>query len=101
MKISRSHTSAIGLVSELMRYLEKSGNVKKLSLGHITSKRGQASGVQKIKIRNDGTCIHLTVTENNSVQVVRIFGNNLDHITEIISSFAKEKKISLLSDPSM
>lgn len=89
--ISRSHTTAISLASELALMLDGSQVVTKIMLGIITARSGCKT--RKIIIANDGYNLRLTVQQPPSKQEIYVSAPDRELVIEKIVEWCKNKNL--------
>lgn len=70
------HTTLIEQAVPIVKHLDDSSLVTKISLGRITNlptKRG--SGIKRARLVDDTGCLLIEVTQNKSVQVLRVYAS--------------------------
>lgn len=95
MKLSGTHTSLIKLAEKLLRWLDRSHPELKVSPGIIISRRSSRSRNQKIKMIATETGLLITITDNSTIQELRIFSNDTEGIITTIESFGDKNKINI------
>lgn len=92
-KVTKSHSSVIGLASEVVNFLKKQSEIKKISLGVIkVFPGGRKSKDKVIKMSIEKSCVLLDATEASTHQTLRFyFENGLEEIEkkELLDRFEK------------
>lgn len=89
--ISRSHTTAITLASELALMLDASQVVTKIMLGIITARSGCKT--RKVIIANDQFNLRLTVQQPPSKQELYVSAPDRQVVIDTIAKWCDEKDI--------
>ena len=82
MKFSPSHSSYIEAAVPILKILKHDENVSKISLGVIKVKYPRAKTAGKSKIQILKSHLHIVVNSKSAVQHIRVYGKNLDVISE-------------------
>ena len=93
MKLSGTHSSLIDLATKLVKYLDKKVVDLKVSPGIIISKRSATARNQKVKITQSISGLDLTVTQNATIQKLRIFNSSPEPIVAHIKKFCQDNDI--------
>lgn len=90
-RISRSHTTAIDLASELALMLDKSGVVTKVMLGIITARSGCKT--RKVLIVQDQYNLRLSVMQPPAKQELYVSAPDRTKAVEAITKWCIQKQI--------
>lgn len=84
-KTTSSHTTAIPLVEDLLRALNKSAAAKKISLGHITS--GIKTGPQRLKaFYLSPKAMRLKVRGAKAIQELTVYTDDADALAALLTA---------------
>lgn len=97
MKLSGNHSSLIDTAQKLLRFLDLRTDNLKASPGIIISKRSAGARNHKIKIKTVQSGLDLTVTQNATIQKLRIFTNQPELLITYITDFADSENIQISS----
>ena len=90
-RISRSHTTAIALASDVALMLDKSGVVTKVALGIIIARAGTKT--RKITILRDQFNIKLTVQQPPTKQELYVSSPDREKTISVIEAWCKTNAI--------
>lgn len=89
MKLSGTHSSLINLSKDLLYFLDGKVFDLKVSPGIIISKRSATARNQKIKVLESISGLDTTVTQNSTVQKLRVYTSDQALLISYIKDFCQ------------
>ena len=97
MKISGKHSSLIDLSQELIQYLDRFLPELKISPGIIISKRSATARNHKIKLNSRNFGFEASVTQNATIQKLRIYSKQQLLIQSLVQDFCNDNNVQFIS----
>lgn len=89
-KITGSHTTVIPAAEKIVDFLQRQGEVNKISVGFIV--HGIKSGKHTVKVMETDTGLLLKVRGSASIQEIRVYTKNKEVVISSIKKFAEKYK---------